>query len=191
MYELLECLKEAYEHSLSRNAQSDIIKDKEVINYETAKFPQINEQCPSPEFGESSKRTAKPKQEYYFDLENKSALSSSHKVSTRNHNTTPGKTSQANTAYLHPNYVSKKNYDSSPAPSSAVFKRRNKSFTQPNCSNPEQPAVNSQVKQKLIDWMVSINLIKENSVDPQNFPAYCRNGVLLSDLITCIEGVFQ
>ena len=38
-------------------------------------------------------------------------------------------------------------------------------------------------KQKLIEWLIDIRLIKSNSVSIDEFHSYCRNGVLLADLI--------
>ncbi len=52
------------------------------------------------------------------------------------------------------------------------------------------PKVDVKTKHALLTWMERIQLIKPNSVTIAEFPGYCRNGVLLSDLILRLEGVF-
>ena len=46
-----------------------------------------------------------------------------------------------------------------------------------------------KVKQKVLGWLEQISLIKHGVVKADDFPGYCRNGVLISDLIVRLEGV--
>ena len=50
--------------------------------------------------------------------------------------------------------------------------------------------VDVKTQNKLLDWLTQIQLIKQKATSVSEFPSYCRNGVLLSDLIQRIEGVF-
>eukprot|EP00826_Nyctotherus_ovalis_P042013 TRINITY_DN4283_c0_g3_i4.p1 TRINITY_DN4283_c0_g3~~TRINITY_DN4283_c0_g3_i4.p1 ORF type:complete len:576 (+),score=56.75 TRINITY_DN4283_c0_g3_i4:321-2048(+) len=50
------------------------------------------------------------------------------------------------------------------------------------------PGVDVKTKQKVINWLQEISLLKANSVSIDKFPSYCRNGVLLHDLIARLEG---
>jgi len=50
------------------------------------------------------------------------------------------------------------------------------------------PKTNIKTRQKIIDWLQNIRLIKKNSVSTSEFHGYCRNGVLLYDLISRLEG---
>ncbi len=50
------------------------------------------------------------------------------------------------------------------------------------------PRVDIKTKQRVLEWLEEIQLIKEGAVTIANFPQYCRNGVLLSDLVTRLEG---
>lgn len=50
--------------------------------------------------------------------------------------------------------------------------------------------IDPKTKLRVLEWLESINLIKHGVVNPEEFPGYCRNGVLISDLISRIEGVF-
>jgi len=49
--------------------------------------------------------------------------------------------------------------------------------------------VNLETRHKLLAWLEDIQLIKPGSTTIAEFPGYCRNGVLLSDLILRLEGV--
>ena len=49
--------------------------------------------------------------------------------------------------------------------------------------------VDFRTKNKILEWLIDIRLIKENAVSVPEFPPYCRNGVLFSDLINRLEGV--
>jgi len=42
---------------------------------------------------------------------------------------------------------------------------------------------------KLIDWLISLNIIKEGAIKLTDIPMMCANGVFLSDLINRLEGV--
>jgi len=48
--------------------------------------------------------------------------------------------------------------------------------------------MNVKDKKKILNWLEEIKLIKPGVVTIEAFPYYCRNGVLLADLITRIEG---
>jgi len=50
------------------------------------------------------------------------------------------------------------------------------------------PRVDVKTKHKIIEWLQEISLIRKNAVSIAEFPSYCRNGVLLSDLICRLEG---
>lgn len=43
-------------------------------------------------------------------------------------------------------------------------------------------------KHRLVEWLQDISLIRRNAVSIAEFPGYCRNGVLLYDLIARLEG---
>jgi len=47
---------------------------------------------------------------------------------------------------------------------------------------------NINTKHKIVEWLQNISLIRRNAVSIAEFPAYCRNGVLLYDLIARLEG---
>jgi hypothetical protein len=47
---------------------------------------------------------------------------------------------------------------------------------------------NIGTKHKIVEWLQEISLIRRNAVSIAEFPAYCRNGVLLYDLIARLEG---
>lgn len=49
--------------------------------------------------------------------------------------------------------------------------------------------VDIKIKHKLLEWLEEIHLIKQNAATIADFPGYCRNGVLLADLIMRLEGV--
>jgi hypothetical protein len=49
--------------------------------------------------------------------------------------------------------------------------------------------ISLEQRHKLLYWLESIQLIKHNATTIAEFPSYCRNGVLLSDLIVRLEGV--
>jgi len=42
---------------------------------------------------------------------------------------------------------------------------------------------------KIINWLISLNMLKEGSIKPVDIPRMCANGVFLSDLINRLEGV--
>lgn len=50
--------------------------------------------------------------------------------------------------------------------------------------------VDTKTKYKILNWLESIGLIKESAVDVDEFPSYCRNGVMFFDLINRMEGVW-
>ena len=54
----------------------------------------------------------------------------------------------------------------------------------------KKETVSEKVKEKLLMWMEEIGLIKHGAVSTEDFPGYCRNGILISDLILRLEGVF-
>ncbi len=49
--------------------------------------------------------------------------------------------------------------------------------------------VDIRTRQRVLEWLEEIQLIKEGSVNVADFPNYCRNGVLIGDLIVRLEGV--
>ena len=51
------------------------------------------------------------------------------------------------------------------------------------------PKVDIRAKYKIIKWLQEIRLIKESGISIAEFPSYCRDGVLLSNLIFRLEGV--
>ncbi len=66
--------------------------------------------------------------------------------------------------------------------------RRNVERVKTAATAPEAK-VDLKTKTKLLGWLEDINLIKQNAARVEEFPGYCRNGVLLADLILRIEGV--
>ena len=48
--------------------------------------------------------------------------------------------------------------------------------------------IKAKTKNKIIDWFHSISLLKKSSIAIEEFPSYCRNGVLIYDLIMRLEG---
>ncbi|CAI2358904.1 unnamed protein product [Moneuplotes crassus] len=48
--------------------------------------------------------------------------------------------------------------------------------------------VNPKSKIKLLKWLESINLIRKNAVAIQEFPQFCRNGVIFFDLVNKLSG---
>lgn len=49
--------------------------------------------------------------------------------------------------------------------------------------------VNQEIKSKILDWLFSINLIKEHIPDLEwKLPKICRNGLIFSDLLNKLEG---
>lgn len=53
----------------------------------------------------------------------------------------------------------------------------------------KKETISEKMRAKLLQWMEEIGLIKHGAVGLNDFAGYCRNGVLLSDLIHRIEGV--
>lgn len=45
------------------------------------------------------------------------------------------------------------------------------------------------ITNKLLNWLISLNMIKEGTVKAIDIPRMCANGVFLSDLINRLEGV--
>jgi len=48
--------------------------------------------------------------------------------------------------------------------------------------------VNTKTKQRVLNWLQDLRLIRQGVVSIEDFPGYCRNGVLFADLISKIEG---
>jgi len=49
--------------------------------------------------------------------------------------------------------------------------------------------LNKELQEQLLLWLEEIRLIKPGLVNIEKLPSYCRNGVLLADLINRLEGV--
>jgi len=70
----------------------------------------------------------------------------------------------------------------------------NKPITQPSIDHSVKVHKDNSIKtdiktkHKIIKWLEKISLLKANAVSIDEFPSYCRNGVLLYDLITRLEG---
>eukprot|EP00826_Nyctotherus_ovalis_P008496 TRINITY_DN12203_c0_g1_i1.p1 TRINITY_DN12203_c0_g1~~TRINITY_DN12203_c0_g1_i1.p1 ORF type:complete len:163 (+),score=16.30 TRINITY_DN12203_c0_g1_i1:65-553(+) len=48
-----------------------------------------------------------------------------------------------------------------------------------------------ETRYKLLNWLEDIQLVKRGAATIAEFPSYCRNGVLLGDLILRLEGVIS
>ena len=58
-----------------------------------------------------------------------------------------------------------------------------------SAGNPiEITKVSNKAKFKLFNWLKELRIIKGNEINIDNFPEYCRNGILFSDLISELEG---
>jgi len=66
--------------------------------------------------------------------------------------------------------------------------RTNKRSERNQLNKPIQE-ISLEQRHKLLYWLEGIQLIKRNATTIAEFPSYCRNGVLLSDLIIRLEGV--
>lgn len=51
--------------------------------------------------------------------------------------------------------------------------------------------VSMKSKRRLIKWLEDINLIRRKAVSIQQFPQYCRNGVIFFDLVNKLQGKTQ
>lgn len=49
--------------------------------------------------------------------------------------------------------------------------------------------VSKNQQMKIMNWLISLNMIKEGAVKSIDIPRMCANGVFLSDLINRLEGV--
>jgi hypothetical protein len=47
------------------------------------------------------------------------------------------------------------------------------------------------MQMKIMNWLISLNMIKEGSIKAIDIPRMCANGVFLSDLINRLEGVIK
>ncbi len=47
----------------------------------------------------------------------------------------------------------------------------------------------TSLKNKIYFWLIDLNFLKENSIQVEDMPKLCANGVLLADLINRLEGV--
>lgn len=63
-------------------------------------------------------------------------------------------------------------------------------FSEPDASPTEEFKISIECKHNLLEWLENIQLIKPGAASIAEFPSYCRNGVLISDLILRLEGVF-
>ena len=50
------------------------------------------------------------------------------------------------------------------------------------------PKLDVKLKRKMVDWLTEINLLRKNSVTLEEFPQYCRNGVIFFDIINRLNG---
>ena len=50
------------------------------------------------------------------------------------------------------------------------------------------PPVSEKSKERIIDWLAEIRLIRKSAVRVEQFPEYCKNGVIFADLIGKILG---
>lgn len=57
-------------------------------------------------------------------------------------------------------------------------------------SQHKKTQIDIKTKHKVLEWLEEIHLIKQNAATIADFPGYCRNGVLLADLIMRLEGVY-
>jgi hypothetical protein len=51
------------------------------------------------------------------------------------------------------------------------------------------PLPSNSIKNKIYFWLIDLNILKENSINLEDLPKLCANGVLLADLINRLEGV--
>lgn len=69
-----------------------------------------------------------------------------------------------------------------------LTKQKNMSFSVAKESKESFPPPSSNLKNKLYEWLLSINLIKENiKVNLNKFHKICRNGVIFADIINRME----
>lgn len=47
----------------------------------------------------------------------------------------------------------------------------------------------TSLKNKIYFWIIDLGLLKENSIQADDIPNLCCNGVLLADIINRLEGV--
>jgi hypothetical protein len=50
-------------------------------------------------------------------------------------------------------------------------------------------SVPKSIKNKIMNWLIGLNLIKEGAIKYSDLPRMCANGVFLSDLVNRLEGV--
>ena len=53
----------------------------------------------------------------------------------------------------------------------------------------KEPSLSSTYKKAIIDWMVHLAILKEQTVNIHDLPKYCDNGILTADIINRLEGV--